>query len=184
MGVGPGQRGFPPLALLPQRVRPAQHLQRIVREPVGLEVAGSRAEGLSGGRFRVVNEEPLLLRSLQNLLVELGAPDHAGGLLLRRAYDHRGILSAVGLVVVERPQEPYQGSEDLYLSGFFAHTPSLPTPSAPFTQLSAMAASYPPNILRHRDGAVQHSGCRLPRTPLLGTWVNKGTKEGRGPVGP
>src|SRR5688572_24126873 len=61
------------------------------------------------------------MRSLHHLVVERRVPDRAGGLQLRRAYDHRGILSAVGLVVVQRPQKRYQGNENLYLSGLFAH---------------------------------------------------------------
>jgi hypothetical protein len=31
-----------------------------------------------------------------------------------------------------------------------------------------------------RTGAMQLSGYGLPRTPLLGTWVNKGKRQGRG----
>ena len=31
--------------------------------------------------------------------------------------------------------------------------------------------------------SMQDAGCELPRTPLLGTWVNKGKKmKGRGPL--
>src|ERR671915_1811051 len=136
--------------LFAQRVRPAQHLQRVVGELVGLEAAGCRARRLSSGRSLLINEEPLLMRSLHHLVVEWGAPDHAGGLLLCRAYDHRGILSAVGLVVVQRPQERYQCNENLYLSGLFAHATEASLHQACRSQLSAMAtSSYAPTILRH-----------------------------------
>src|SRR5215212_1029376 len=100
-----------------------------------------------------MNEEPVLLRMLHHLVVEWGAPDHTRSLQLRRAYDHCGILFAVGLVIVQRLQEPDQGVENLLLSNFllsafFAHATQASQHQAPFTKRSAIAASYPPNILR------------------------------------
>ena len=49
------RRGAERPGLFPQRVRPAQHLQRVVRELVGPKTAGSRAGHLSSGRILVIN---------------------------------------------------------------------------------------------------------------------------------